>query len=345
VVGDHRRSSGRAGIALAIAVVAAGLVGFLISRPSHPLHPAPPVSTTPPQLDLAPMGPQSAGGFSVADDPVSGQIVMFGGLPDDEATWLFDGARWTLAEPTLSPSGRIDAAIAYDPALHLVLLFGGHGSPGTDLHDTWAWGGAAWRELDTGDGDSPPADADMAWDPELHQMVLIAAGSADTTSTTWVWSVTHWSRRASGPPTTPDAMAVGFDAPSHQLLAVGLLPPFSPTLAEPTQTWTWNGYAWRQLPLRADPLAVAVRAVAGDPVSGQFLLFTAQPPSPEPYAVWSWNGATWKRSTTAGYAILEGTVVTMDSRLVLVGALNSVGRGATTAVQVFAWTVNGWKAP
>jgi hypothetical protein len=344
VVADHPRYSGRAAFALATAVAVTGLAGYLISRPSGPLRSAPPVSTTPPQQhDPAPIAPQSAGGFSVADDPAVDQVVMFGGLQDDEATWVYDGTRWALEEPKVSPPGRIDAAIAYDPLLHLVVLFGGHGAPGTDLHDTWAWAGATWHELDKGSDGVPPADADMAWDPGLDQLVLIAAGSADTMSSTWVWSGAHWTRRSTGPPATPAAVALGFDPSSHRLLAVGLVQPFSPTLAEPTQTWTWNGSGWRQLPLRADPLAVEVRAVALDPASGQLLLFTDQPSRSEASAVWSWNGSEWMESTTPAQAILDGATVTTNTSLLLVGALDSTARGAATPVQVYVWTANRWQ--
>ena len=73
------------------------------------------------------MAPPATAGYSVADDLATRQVVVFGGIADNQATWLWSGSRWSLAQPATSPSGRIEAAAAYDPALHLVLLFGGHG--------------------------------------------------------------------------------------------------------------------------------------------------------------------------------------------------------------------------
>jgi hypothetical protein len=344
-MGDRPPYSWRAWFALGIAVAGMGLAGYLISRASHSPQPAPPGSTAPPVTQNPSLfGPQSTGGFSVADDAASGQVVVFGGIQDDEATWLWNGTRWNLAEPKVSPPGRIDAATAYDPALHLVLLFGGHGAPGTDLHDTWGWGGTSWRELDGGAGESPPADADMAWDAALDDMVLIAAGSADTTSTTWVWSATHWTRVASGLPTTPAAVAAGFDPSTHRLVAVGLARPPDPPLGQPTRTWTWNGSVWQETFLHGDPVAFDVLAVTWDPVSSQFLLFAGQPSSTNPAGTWDWNGAEWVASATAGQPILDGAIVTTSTSLLLVGALDSTGLGTVTRVQVFSWSAAGWRA-
>ena len=344
-MGDHPRYSWRAGLALAFAVAGTATVGYVISRASQSPQPVPPGSTpSAVTRSPTPIGPQSTGGFSVADDAATGEVVVFGGIQDDEATWLWSGTRWNLAEPSVSPPGRIDAASAYDPALHLVLLFGGHGAPGTDLHDTWAWGGTTWRELDSGAGAPPPADADMAWDAALGQMVLIAANSADAASTTWVWTDTHWKRVATGLPTTPGAAAIGVDPSTHQLLAVGLLPPFTPTIAAPAQTWDWDGSSWRLLTLRADPLAVAVLAVTWDPVSRTLLLFADKQSGTDIAAVWGWNGSGWQELTTAPQRILDGALVATDTSLLLIGATDSTGSGAATPVRVFSWNADGWRA-
>ena len=76
-----------------------------------------------------PRGPISGIGFTVADDPSSGQVVLFGGVGNYANTWIWNGGHWTLAEPATSPPGRIDAAAAYDPLTKQVLLFGGRHAP------------------------------------------------------------------------------------------------------------------------------------------------------------------------------------------------------------------------
>ena len=43
-------------------------------------------------------------------------VSVFGGIDSYNDTWLWNGTRWSLAKPSLSPAGRFGAAAAYDPA-------------------------------------------------------------------------------------------------------------------------------------------------------------------------------------------------------------------------------------
>jgi hypothetical protein len=322
--------------ALGIAVVA-GLIGFLVSRPRTPLVPLRP---TPLTTVAAPMGPPTTAGYSVADDIATQQVVVFGGIADNQATWLWSGGRWTLAQPATSPAGRIDAAAAYDPALHLVLLFGGHGAPGTDLSDTWAWGGANWRELDRGTESPPPSDAVMAWDPELSEMVLIAGASSGPSTGTWVWSGTRWTRLASALPFPPSNAALAFDPSTGQLLAAGFTPSGT-TVAVATQLWAWNGTAWHVIGVPGSPQALAVLGLGWSPESRQLLMFSAGPSTLEPLEVWDWGGAIWRASSTGSPVILSGVIVSSDTSLLLVGALDVGGR-VPTSLAVWSWSAGAW---
>src|ERR1700691_4554022 len=86
--------------ALGIAVVA-GLIGFLVSRPRTPLVPLRP---TPLTTVAAPMGPPTTAGYSVADDIATQQVVVFGGIADNQATWLWSGGRGSLAPAAAPPA-------------------------------------------------------------------------------------------------------------------------------------------------------------------------------------------------------------------------------------------------
>ena len=61
--------------ALVVAVAAAGLVGYLVSRSQGPVQPVAPTSN-PVRI---PNGPFSTDGYSAADDVADNQLVMFGG--------------------------------------------------------------------------------------------------------------------------------------------------------------------------------------------------------------------------------------------------------------------------
>jgi hypothetical protein len=89
---------------------------------------------------------------TVADDAGRSTVVMFGGnawSPTDQ-TWLWNGTSWSQAKPAATPTAREHAAMAYDYARDVVVLFGGIvlTSPGgvavQPVADTWLWDGKNW---------------------------------------------------------------------------------------------------------------------------------------------------------------------------------------------------------
>lgn len=337
-MGEPPRPRRSAAVGLVIAIAGAGVIGYLIAR-----HAAPP-GHVPPASQLAkspvPIWPASTDGYSVADDLATHQIVVFGGLADNSATWLWDGTNWTLGEPQLSPPGRIDAAAAYDPALQVVLLFGGHGPPGTDLSDTWAWGGASWRELDKGTNEPPRSDASMAWDAALNEMVLVAGGPSDTATTTWVWSDSRWTRLRGGLPAAPTAIGLGFDPQTRDLIAV--IHGQTSGSATPIQTWAWDGAAWHRLTTHVVPQADVVVGVGWDPLSHRMLMFAGGPLAFGVGRMWAWDGTDWLPLPGAkGPLILDGELVSTDTSLLLVGALRALA-AQPGRIDVWSWNDATW---
>lgn len=351
-VGDDRRSMGdrprptrSAAVGLVIAIAGAGVIGYAIARPrASPsgVHSGPLPSL--PAKIAAPIRPASTDGYSVADDLATHQIVVFGGLADNAATWLWDGSRWTLADPKISPPGRIDAAAAYDPVLQVVLLFGGHGPPGTDLSDTWAWGGATWRELDKGTNQAPRSDASMAWDPALHEMVLVAGGPADTSTATWVWNNSRWTPLPSGLPAPPTAIALGFDPQTRDLIAFihGSEAPGSAATSR-SETWAWGGAAWRRIKTRIAPQADVVVGLAWDPLSRRLLMFGGGASAFGPSRLWAWSGTDWLQlPAVQSPPILDGRLVSTDAGLFLVGALRALA-AQPGWIDVWSWSDASWR--
>jgi galactose oxidase-like protein len=88
----------------------------------------------------------------IAYDRATEQIVLFGG--DDGVdkqysdTWVWDGANWHLRTTPIAPGPRGLASLAYDPALHAVVLYGGFINL-LVYNDTWAWNGSAWTQVKT----------------------------------------------------------------------------------------------------------------------------------------------------------------------------------------------------
>lgn len=85
----------------------------------------------------------------MAFDRTRGVVVMTMGITRQNYgttlsdTWTWNGVDWTPMNPTTVPPGRSAAAMAYDEALQVCILFGG-GDGAINLFDTWEWNGVDW---------------------------------------------------------------------------------------------------------------------------------------------------------------------------------------------------------
>jgi hypothetical protein len=246
----------------------------------------------PPLLGLSP---------GLAYDPVHRQAVLFNNLGQ---TWLFSGSTWTAAHPRRSPAGRIGAAMAWDPKLRAVLLYGGVVGVNGQPRDTWAWDGSSWRQLGGGSGAPPGGWAGMTYDPVRGQMVLVVAPTSRTTAPTetWIWDGVRWQQRARRDQPGPlgSLLPTAFDPQSRTTLVASLRCPGAVCVSE---TWSWDGSNWHQLQPVHMPDPSAHMQLVQDPVSGQLLLLTeADVPQgvPAPTETWTWNGRDWTRVGPTG---------------------------------------------
>jgi len=200
-------------------------------------------------------GPAGRVWDSWADDPATGQVVLFGGDqayrtsgPDDVigSTWTWDGTTWTRQQPATAPSPRTGAAMVYDPATSQLLLFGGSRHPFTQggfLADTWAWDGTTWTRLHP--AASPPArhNADMIYDAASGAVILFGGYDGHYLNDTWAWTGTTWTelrpaanagRRAYG--------ALTYDQALRRLVMFG----GSNATRDLATLWEWNGTTWQQ---------------------------------------------------------------------------------------------------
>jgi len=87
--------------------------------------------------------PSARSSASMAYDPATGDMVLFGGVSTSgyiNDTWTWNGTTWTELFPATSPPSRITASMAYDPATGDMVLFGGFVGPDSALNDTWTLG-------------------------------------------------------------------------------------------------------------------------------------------------------------------------------------------------------------
>jgi N-acetylneuraminic acid mutarotase len=149
--------------------------------------------------ELNPVGsrPPARSYHSMAYDPTSGKVILFGGgtLEDDYAdTWAYDPVAntWTKLDPAGGvPPARNSHSLVSDPESGKVILFGGWNIRRT-FGDMWAYDPAinSWTELEpTGETPSPRDDHAMAYDPTTRRSILF--GGCDDTlqfvNDTWAY--------------------------------------------------------------------------------------------------------------------------------------------------------------
>ncbi len=325
--------------AMIIAVAAAALAGFLISRPQGPVSEVPATSPVP-----TPNAPFSTDGYSVADDVATNQVVVFGGDLSLDQTWVWNGRSWHLEHPRTSPSGREEAAMAYDPRLQMVLLFGGIRPAETGLQDTWGWNGTTWRELDATSGGPPPGEAAMAWDPALNAMVLMPSSSSG--ADTWTWSGDHWiDHRQTDPYLPTGVLALAFDPGTQALMAVGFGNVVGPGIGAVIQSWKWDGATWRQIVTSHVPTAYGILGLVWDPVTARFVFFGEGPLTNSPTSRWVWTGSDWTQLVSVpAPRIIEGQLTEENTSAVLLVGEVSAAPGAITPIEVWTWTGSAWAA-
>ncbi len=166
---------------------------------------------------------------TMAYDTASKQLVLFGGEESageangQNDTWIWNGTSWQQVDdrngadagcgesrPTLdpcptSPPARVGTAMAFDPALGQLVLFGGmnhYGSP--EYNDTWTWNGSTWTHVnnlgDTSCSSTCTADPSardtfaLADDAASSQLIMFGGGVGNQT-----WAV----RAVAAPPSAP----------------------------------------------------------------------------------------------------------------------------------------------
>lgn len=337
-------------IALACIIALTAAIGLVISfgqRPQAQPSPSIPTLFAPQPITPSPVPrqPQAGNGFSLADDLATHAIVLFGGVGDYASTWLWDGARWTLAHPPVSPQGRFGASEAYDPQTKTVLLFGGRLEPGTPVNDTWAWNGTTWQEIDGGAaGPQPGEGSDMAWDPALMQMVLLTrSGVISEPAQTWFWAGSRWEQPARGGlPAGATFSPMWFDPVTHALLAVGCCVGPPPTTGAANTTWKWSGRTWTLVPTPTAPIDGSTMAL--DPAIDRLVLCACEA-SPAPNRALSmWQGTGWASLPAVPPPIVGGTEITDADRgeLLLFGAPNTSGPSDHTPVEVWSLVRSTW---
>jgi hypothetical protein len=245
---------------------------------------------------------------------LAGNVVACGsGLDVANATWVFDGVKWSQHVTTSSPCGRNGHVMATLGTK--VVLFGGLGS-----NDTWEWDGADWKQRVL--PIAPPARAYAAMAPLGTSLVLFGGmtGSAYTPAVSndmWSYDGTSWSFLA--PTTKPSARQ------QHGMVPVAgnRLVMFGGKAADNTafgDTWEWDGSSWTQKMLSTSPSPRSQFAMTA--LGQRAALFGGAPPTGGFLSdLWIYDGAAWtvRTAATAPAGRSLGAMAPLGNGALLVG--------------------------
>ena len=302
---------------------------------------APPQVTRPDTPTAVPAEPVTALGFIAVDDPLFHTVVLFGGVNNYDNTWLWNGTRWRLARPPISPPGRLGASAAFDPQMGEVLLFGGHLESGDPASDTWGWNGATWRELATGSGGPPPGEGSaMAWDDATQQMVLVTAVSEGGAGN-WIWRGHRWvNQQSSYFPNAAFVSGMAFDPVTRSLLAVGCCQAPTSNGGTVDTTWRLDRGVWRQILLAPNPPAVG-SSLALDPALGRVVMCSCDAIVTSEPEMWMWTGTGWLLLDVPPSPVAPAIVIAdVDRHQLLVAG--SLSQGASP-IHIWALAGSGWR--
>jgi N-acetylneuraminic acid mutarotase len=266
---------------------------------------------------------------ALAFDETRQVVVVFGGMtssPDGSTTAQQDTWEWSPAQGAWTartiagakPAARTGAAMAYDSARKIFVLFGGRAGSGYDYQDTWEWDPAtgAWTDK-SGSGTKPSARSQhsMIFDSKAGKILLFGGGRSTINGDimtvglafddTWEYdgATATWSKLATD--SAPSArIDFGF-AYSSQTNKAYLFGGMEITTAgvdgTPVQdSWEWDGAAgtWTERTGPGDkPSPRFAHAMAIDSSKGQAVIFGGYDmiSGGSLNDVWYWNlvSGTW----------------------------------------------------
>ena len=243
---------------------------------------------------------------AIAYDAVRDVTVMFGGESSGgclQATWLWDRTSWQHAATTTMPPARQKAAMVFDAARGVVLLFGGVDDNNVMRNDTWQYDGVAWTQLSPPQAPSPRVAHAMVFD-SIHGTVVLFGGKSMASSElddTWEWNGSTWLQRTPlhNPPRRSGAGLACDTARQRLVLFGGSCFALGPCWRN--DTWEWDGQDW----VDRSPPYTAVRppgrwyhGMVYDAARATTIIFGgSDEPGHYKNDTWQWDGSVWTEVT------------------------------------------------
>lgn len=222
---------------------------------------------------------------------VSVSLMLTNALPclGEPCAWIFRG--------NSGPSPRQGAAMAYDAARRVIVLFGGYESGNGHRGDTWEWDGASWT-LRSSSGPSARYWHAMSYDDTRGVTVLFGGSDAsgNPVGDTWEWDGTAWAMRNEGGPSARLNSPIAYDSARGVTVLFGGYN--GPSVFG--DTWEWDGNEW-SMRTGSGPSPRGAHAAAYDRARGVTVLFGGIDGTVGFVGdTWEWDGTGWTLRTNGG---------------------------------------------
>ena len=238
-----------------------------------------------------PSSPSARAAMTMAYDPVSKKVVLFGGFDATgylNDTWVFDGQTWSQAVSPSVPSPRAASAMSYDRKASKLVLFGGFDGS-QYLGDTWIWDGVTetWTEANPVTLPDPVTLPMMFTDPKNGHAEMFGGYDGQFYQlTTWLWSGKNWIKlHPANSPSARGAAIIANDFAHQTVVLFGGLADVNPI-----NTWTWDGTNWTLQSPSTQPDSLYYTAAAFDPALQKVVTFSG---SSGLNTTWAWTGSDW----------------------------------------------------
>ncbi len=250
--------------------------------------------------------PSGRAGATMAYDPVSKKIVLFGGFGGPSKaylndTWTFDGTTWSRQQTSVAPPVRSAAAMGFDKRVQKLVMFGGfNGKPTEDgyLNDTWLWDGAisTWTQA-TMKSSPPRATGPVVFTDPLSGRAIMFGGydrfkTLKAYGKTWRWTGTAWQKLHPAVSAYPRGGGVAaFDLVRKNVVLTG----GDGDTIRTDNTWTWDGKTWTQQFPSTQVQQLISAGIAFDADSQLVIVFGGWGGDlgQETNQTWSWDGTNW----------------------------------------------------
>jgi hypothetical protein len=151
------------------------------------------------------------------------------------------------------PPARAGAALAYDVARQVLVLFGGS-TPQVGFADTWEYDGTGWTQIQAPTTPSARSGHAMVYDESRHVVVLFGgfiANAVGQLGDTWEYDGATWTLAA--PPASPPAQGLhrlAYDTNRKRTILFGGMQTRYPTLGA---TWEYDGATWTEISYTVGP--------------------------------------------------------------------------------------------